>query len=99
MALTSQMSAIAGIIKDITFHVIGNDKSLLKVTGMYLDIESSPDQSEAIESTNEFTALVEALQKADESLEYVTQFLKEKGQEIDELCPKKCKVLTIKWKR
>lgn len=89
MALTSQMSAIAGIIKDITFHVIGNDKSLLKVTGMYLDIESSPDQSEAIESTNEFTALVEALQKADESLEYVTQFLKEKGQEIDRIVSQK----------
>ena len=89
MALTSQMSAIAGIIKDVTFHVIGNDKSLLKVTGMYLDIESSPDQSEAIESTNEFTALVEALQKADESLEYVTLFLKEKGQEIDQIVSQK----------
>lgn len=85
MALTSQMSAIAGIIKDITFHVIGNDKSLLKVTGMYLDIESSPDQSEAIESTNEFTALIEALSKADGSLEYVEQFLKDKEQEIDAL--------------
>ena len=85
MALTSQMSAVAGSITDITFHVIGNDKSLLKITGMCLDIESSPDQSEAIESTNEFTALIEALSKVDGSLEYVEEFLKEKEQEIDTL--------------
>ena len=85
MALTSQMSAVAGTVNDITFHVIGNDKSLLKVTGLHLDIESSPDKSKAIESTNEFTALIEALNKADGSLEYVEQFLKDKEQEIDAL--------------
>lgn len=83
--LTSQMSIVAGTIKDFEIHIIGSDKTRLKITGVCLKIKETANADEAIESTNEFTALIEALNKADGSLEYVEQFLKDKEQEIDAL--------------
>ena len=83
--LTSQMSIVAGTIKDFEIHIIGSDKTRLKITGVCLKIKETANADEAIESTNEFTALIEALNKADSSLEYVEQFLKDKEQEIDAL--------------
>ena len=83
--LTSQMSIVAGTIKDFEIHIIGSDKTRLKITGVCLKIKETANADEAIESTNEFTALIEALNKADSSLEYVEQFLKDKEPEIDAL--------------
>lgn len=83
--LTSQMSIVAGTIKDFEIHIIGSDKTRLKITGVCLKIKETANADEAIESTNEFTALIEALNKADGSLEYVERFLREKKQEINAL--------------
>lgn len=83
--LTSQMSIVAGTIKDFEIHIIGSDKTRLKITGVCLKIKETANADEAIESTNEFTALIEALNKADGSLEYVERFLREKEQEINAL--------------
>ena len=83
--LTSQMSIVSGIIKDFEIHIIGSDKTRLKITGVCLKIKETANADEAIESTNEFTALIEALSKVDGSLEYVEEFLKEKEQEINAL--------------
>ena len=85
VSLTSQMSIAAGTVKDFKIHIIGSDKTRLKITGICLKIKNAANADEAIESTNEFTALIEALSKADGSLEYVEQFLKDKEQEIDAL--------------
>lgn len=85
VSLTSQMSIAAGTVKDFEIHIIGSDKTRLKITGICLKIKNAANADEAIESTNEFTALIEALSKADGSLEYVEQFLKDKEQEIDAL--------------
>ena len=85
VSLTSQMSIAAGTVKDFEIHIIGSDKTRLKITGVCLKIKETANADEAIESTNEFTALIEALNKADGSLEYVEQFLKDKEQEIDAL--------------
>lgn len=85
VSLTSQMSIAAGTVKDFEIHIIGSDKTRLKITGICLKIKNAANADEAIESTNEFTALIEALNKADGSLEYVEQFLKDKEQEIDAL--------------
>lgn len=85
VSLTSQMSIAAGTVKDFEIHIIGSDKTRLKITGICLKIKNAANADEAIESTNEFTALIEALSKADGSLEYVEQFLREKEQEIDAL--------------
>ena len=41
----------------------------------FMKLKGTSNVDEAIESTNEFTALIEALKKADESLEYVIEFL------------------------
>ena len=89
VSLTSQMSIVAGVVKDFEVHIIGNDKSRLKVSGICLKIKGTSNVDEAIESTNEFTALIEALKKADESLEYVIEFLAEKEQEIDQIVSQK----------
>ena len=94
VSLTSQMSIVAGVVKDFEVHIIGNDKSRLKVSGICLKIKDTSNVDEAIESTNEFTALVEALKKADESLEYVTEFLAEKEQEIDQIVSQKMQDVT-----
>lgn len=85
VSLTSQMSIVAGTIKDFEIHIIGSDKTRLKITGICLKIKRTANADEAIESTNEFTALIEALSKVDGSLEHIEQFLKEKEQEIDVL--------------
>ena len=85
VSLTSQMSIASGTVKDFEIHIIGSDKTRLKITGICLKIKNAANADEAIESTNEFTALIEALSKADGSLEYVEQFLREKEQEIDAL--------------
>lgn len=85
VSLTSQMSIVAGTIRDFEIHIIGSDKTRLKITGVCLKIKETANADEAIESTNEFTALIEALSKVDGSLEYIEQFLKEKEQEIDGL--------------
>ena len=85
VSLTSQMSIAPGVAKNFEIHVIGSDKSRLKISGICLKIKSTANPDEAIESTNEFTALIEALNRIDGSLEYVEQFLEEKGQEIESL--------------
>ena len=94
VSLTSQMSIVAGVVKDFEVHIIGNDKSRLKVSGICLKIKGTSNVDEAIESTNEFTALIEALKKADESLEYVIEFLAEKEQEIDQIVSQKMQDVT-----
>ena len=85
VSLTSQMSVAAGLIKDFEVHIIGSDKTRLKISGICLKIKSTANADKAIESTNEFTALIEALSKVDGSLEYIERFLEEKELEIEVL--------------
>ncbi len=61
LALTSQISAVAGIIKDCEFDIISQDLSKLKVKGLILEIEKCTDFDSETESTSEFTALEEAM--------------------------------------
>ena len=61
LALTSQMSAVAGIMKDFEFDIISQDLSKLKVKGLILEIERCTDFDSETESTSEFTALEEAM--------------------------------------
>ena len=64
------------------------------VISVCFNIKGTSNVDEAIESTNEFTALIEALKKADESLEYVIEFLAEKEQEIDQIVSQKMQDVT-----
>ena len=61
LALTSQISAVAGIMKDCEFDIIFQDLSKLKVKGLILEIERCTDFDSETESTSEFTALEEAM--------------------------------------
>ncbi len=61
--LTPQMSAAAGRVDQAEIWVFGTDDALLKVRAIQIDFYPS-DYSGAIESTDELTALQQALQNA-----------------------------------
>ncbi len=83
IALTSQMSIAHGVVRDFELHIIGAVQSRLKVTGIELDIQRSVNIDHAVESTDEFTALLEALKKAEVCIDSVTEFLTDKGVEVE----------------
>lgn len=64
LALTSQMSIVAGTMKDCEFHVIDSEFSKLKIKGLILEIERCTDFDAAIESTSEFSVLDKSLKDA-----------------------------------
>ncbi len=76
--LTSQMSAVAGTICDCEIHIIDPAGSLLKITGLTIVIDRSVEDGKAVESSNEFTLLLRALEQADGIWETVTETLEEK---------------------
>ncbi len=83
VSLTSQMSAVAGTITDCEIHVIGTNGSLLKILGLTIVIERSLENDEAIESANEMTLLLDALEKTDGIANVVTEALQQKIREFD----------------
>ena len=83
VSLTSQMSAMAGTITDCEIHVIGTNGSLLKILGLTIVIERSLENDEAIESANEMTLLLDALEKTDGIANVVTEALQQKIREFD----------------
>lgn len=81
--LTSQMSAVAGTICDCEIHIMNNKGSLLKILGLTIIIDRSVEDDKAIESSNEFTLLLKALQEANGLIDSVTETLNEKLNEFD----------------
>ena len=79
--LTAQMSAVAGTIPDCEIHVTEKSGALLKILGLTLVIDRSLETDQAIESTNEFTRLQQALKEADGASEQILQILEEKWKE------------------
>ena len=64
IVLTSQMVSVSGIV-DCEYQIFAGNELLLKVGGLKLVVEDSCDFSEAIESTSECNALLEAINEAE----------------------------------
>ncbi len=61
LALTSQMSIIAGIMRDCEIDILDDELTKLKIKGLSIEIVRCTDFESAVESTSEFTVLDEAL--------------------------------------
>ncbi len=68
VALTSQMSAVAGMAKDVEIRVTGPDNATLKFKGIVLEFLPS-DYDSAVESANEFTLLTQTIAQAGRAIE------------------------------
>lgn len=62
--MTQQMSLVPGQLKDVEIRVTDSD-SVLKVRGLRVIVRPTGNYDEAIESTDEFTALEQALRDVD----------------------------------
>lgn len=78
VSLTSQMSSVAGSL-ECEFQIIDANNSLLRVNGLQLVVASEKDFSEAIESTSEFTALTQALNQVQDTVDQLEDFTSETG--------------------
>lgn len=78
VSLTSQMSSIAGSL-ECEFQIIDTNNSLLRVNGLQLVVASEKDFSEAVESTSEFTALIQALNQVKDTADQLEDFTNETG--------------------
>ncbi|MDO4199743.1 MAG: BppU family phage baseplate upper protein [Clostridia bacterium] len=65
ISLTSQMVSVSGIV-DCEYQIFEGNDLLLKVGGLKLVVENTCDFSEAIESTSECNALINAINEAEE---------------------------------
>ena len=72
-----------GTICDCEIHIMNNKGSLLKILGLTIIIDRSVEDDKAIESSNEFTLLLKALQEANGLIDSVTETLNEKLNEFD----------------
>ncbi len=64
ITLTSQTTSASGIV-NCEFQIFEGDELLLKVGGLKLVVEDGGDFSEALESTSEYNALIEAITDAE----------------------------------
>ena len=69
LAVTSQMSIVAGKMKDCEFQVIDADLSKLKIKGLIFEIEPCTDYDSAIESTSEFSVLDQSIKEVQSLLD------------------------------
>lgn len=70
IVLTSQMVSVSGIV-DCEYQIFEGNNLLMKVSGLKLAVEDGGDFSEAIESTSECNALIEAISHAEEFCESI----------------------------
>lgn len=78
VAVTSQMESVAGFM-ECEFQIFNSENSLLKVNGLKILIVSDKDFSEAVESTSECNALLEAIHNAQNYGEELEKYLGEVG--------------------
>ena len=69
LAVTSQMSIVAGKMKDCEFQVIDADLSKLKIKGLIFEIEPCTDYDSAVESTSEFSVLDQSIKEVQSLLD------------------------------
>ena len=74
VVITSQMVSSAGLL-NCEFQIFDSENSLLKVNGLSIIVEPNKDFSEAIESTSEFNALIEAINKAQTNNDELENYL------------------------
>ncbi len=84
LAVTSQMSIVAGKMKDCEFQVIDADLSKLKIKGLIFEIEPCTDYDSAIESTSEFSVLDQSIKEVQSLLdEFSDENFLEKIKSVD----------------
>ena len=84
LAVTSQMSIVAGKMKDCEFQVIDADLSKLKIKGLIFEIEPCTDYDSAVESTSEFSALDQSIKEVQSLLdEFSDENFLEKIKSVD----------------
>ena len=84
LAVTSQMSIVAGKMKDCEFQVIDADLSKLKIKGLIFEIEPCTDYDSAIESTSEFSVLDKSIKEVQSLLdEFSDENFLEKIKSVD----------------
>ena len=69
LALTSQMSIVAGIMRDCEIDVLDAGKTKLKIKGITLEVCRTTNFETAVKSTSEFTVLDMTLEKAKEIMD------------------------------
>ena len=72
VTLTDQIAAVDGIV-DCWIEVIGNSGTSLRFAGMNIEV-SNCDMSRKVESADEYPGLVEAMSRANEAANLVTDF-------------------------
>lgn len=72
--ITSQMACSTGIV-NCEFHVIKNNSVILKVTDLKIISNECLFNEQQIVSSNEYTALLEALRRSDEALETAQELI------------------------
>lgn len=84
LAVTSQMSIVAGKMKDCEFQVIDADLSKLKIKGLIFEIEPCTDYDSAVESTSEFSVLDQSIKEVQSLLdEFSDENFLEKIKSVD----------------
>ena len=84
LAVTSQMSIVAGKMKDCEFQVIDADLSKLKIRGLIFEIEPCTDYDSAVESTSEFSVLDQSIKEVQSLLdEFSDENFLEKIKSVD----------------
>ncbi len=78
VVVTSQVVSTAGIV-DFEFEIFDSENSLLKVSGFKIVVLSKSNFSEEIESTSEYNALVQALNKAENAAYELEKCLETSG--------------------
>lgn len=81
ITLTSQMLSVLGIL-ECEFQIFDSNNLLLKVNGLKIIVTSKGDFSEAVESTSEYNALINALIKAEEYSQTAVRGIKVNGNSI-----------------
>lgn len=81
ITLTSQMLSAVGIL-ECEFQIFDFDNLLLKVNGLKIIVTSKGDFLEAIESTSEYNALTDALNKADTYSKMAVRGIKINGTSV-----------------
>lgn len=81
VTLTSQMLSAVGIL-ECEFQIFDSNNLLLKVNGLKIIVTSKEDFSEAVESTSEYNALTDALNKAEEYSQTAVRGIKVNGTSI-----------------
>ena len=74
VVITSQMVSAAGILY-CEFQIFDSENSLLKVNGLKIIVSPNNDFSEAIESSSEYNALIEAINKAQTNNDELENYL------------------------